>query len=120
LITLVKPGLVELHEGQIAAVIGGCGVGTVEAFEGGAFGGVQHLVAEGAGFDGPGAALAPEDGDEFLDERELDGVGGLEAFDVLLHEPLEEADGLGGQEKAGREAAAAERGAGRAALRFRG
>ena len=36
-----------------------------------------------AGFDGPGAALAPEGGKHLLDQAQLDGIGGREARDEL-------------------------------------
>jgi hypothetical protein len=48
-----------------------------------------HLLIEHAGFDGPGAALAPVSGAHFLDHADLDFVGGLKAVDVLLQENQE-------------------------------
>ncbi|MGA3235243.1 MAG: hypothetical protein ABSG03_02985 [Bryobacteraceae bacterium] len=47
------------------------------------------LGIEHAGFDGPGAALAPAGGGHFLDHAELDIAGGPEAVDVLLEEHRE-------------------------------
>jgi hypothetical protein len=48
-----------------------------------------HLLIEHAGFERPGAALAPVRGAHFFDHAELDFVGGLEAVDVLLQENQE-------------------------------
>jgi hypothetical protein len=47
------------------------------------------LGIENAGFDGPGASLAPAGGAHFLDHAELDFAGGPEAVDVLLQEDRE-------------------------------
>jgi hypothetical protein len=48
-----------------------------------------HLLIEHAGFERPGAALAPVSGAHFLDHAELDFAGGAEAVDVLLEENRE-------------------------------
>jgi hypothetical protein len=53
-----------------------------------------------AGFDGPGAAHAPEGGGHFLDDAEFDVVGGAVAVDVLGHEDVEVLAGLGAQDDA--------------------
>lgn len=48
-----------------------------------------HGGIDEAGFDGPGAALAPERGDHFLDEAEFDGVGGSEADEEIGKDGVE-------------------------------
>jgi hypothetical protein len=53
-----------------------------------------------AGFDGPGAAHAPEGGGHFLDDAEFDVVGGAVAVDVLGQEDVEVLAGLVGQDDA--------------------
>ena len=40
-------------------------------------------VIHEAGFDGPGAALAPKGGEHLLDQAQFDGIGGLEAREEL-------------------------------------
>jgi hypothetical protein len=81
-------GLITLQQGQGAR--GGKAVeGYGQAVPAAAIRLERHLPIEQAGFDGPGAALAPVSGAHFLDHAELDFVGGLEAVDVLLEENQE-------------------------------
>jgi hypothetical protein len=51
-----------------------------------AVGWAGDLGIERAGFDGPGAALAPASGAHLLDQAELDFIDGPEVADVLLQE----------------------------------
>jgi hypothetical protein len=85
LIGEVKTGLIALQKGQ-----GGRGGHDVEggdhAVERVAVGWAGDLVIEHAGFDGPGAALAPAGGAHLLDEAELDFADGPEVLDVLVQE----------------------------------
>ena len=69
---------------------GGNGVeGDNHAFHHPAVGLEGHLLIEQAGFERPGAALAPVRSAHFLDHAELDFIGGAEAVDVLLQEKQE-------------------------------
>lgn len=83
----VEAGFVTVEEVE-AGVCGDLGVGGGEAVEvvTGVF---DALVVEEAGLDGPGAAHAPAGGDHFLDEAQLDAVGGRKAADVLAEERFE-------------------------------
>jgi len=95
--------LLDFGEGLDAAVVNAVIVGLVTMEEGEcgrggeAVEGVDHIVAEAAGgFDGGefgvvdhglhsgGAASAPGGRDHFLDEIQLDIVGGLKVLDVLV------------------------------------
>jgi hypothetical protein len=71
-------------------------------------GNAADFVAVEAGFDGPGAAHAPEGGGHFLDDAELDAVDGAEALDVLVEEGVEVLAGLVGQDDAPGERAVAD------------
>jgi hypothetical protein len=67
-----------------------------------------HGVFVKTGFDGPGAAQAPEGGDHFLDDAELDVVDGAVALDVLVEEDVEVLAALVGQDDAVGEQAVAD------------
>jgi hypothetical protein len=43
----------------------------------------RNRVIHETGFEGPGAALAPESGKHLLDQAQLDGIGGSEAREEL-------------------------------------
>jgi hypothetical protein len=96
---VVEAGLIAMQEGEV-----GCG-GQVGESAGNAadcvagLAGVDGVVVE-AGFDGPDAAHAPEGGGHFLDDAELDVVGGAVAVDVLGHEDVEVLARLVGQNDA--------------------
>ena len=82
LIHIVEAGFIAVEEGEAT--------GTVRVLEGGSeeagsiarVGDVEAAV-EALGFDGPGAADAPLGDDHFLNDGELDAVGGLKAVDVV-------------------------------------
>ena len=87
LIHVVEAGFIAVKEGE------GAGIGFV--FEGVAEGGEvtagvrsAEAAVQQVGFDAPGAAHAPVGGDHFFYDAELDGIGGLEAFDVLVESLL--------------------------------
>ena len=90
---VVEAGLIAMQEGEV-----GCG-GQVGESAGDAadlvagLAGVDGVVEE-VGFDGPGAAHAPEGGGHFLDDAELDVVDGAVAVEVLAHEDVEVLAGL--------------------------
>ena len=96
---VVEAGLIAMQEGEV-----GCG-GQVGESAGNAadcvagLAGMDGVVVE-AGFDGPGAAHAPEGGGHFLDDAEFDVVGGAVAVDVLGQEDVEVLAGLGAQDDA--------------------
>lgn len=92
LVQHVEAGFIAVHEVQGGGIGEGLegGSDTVDGRKGdGGFDGIEH-----ASFDGPGAAHAPGGTDHFLDEAELDVVGGLEAVDVGGKEGLEGFAGL--------------------------
>ena len=96
---VVEAGLIAMQEAEL-----GCGgeVGESAGNAGdlvvGLVGG--HGVFVETGFDGPGAAQAPEGGDHFLDDAELDVVDGAVALDVLVEEDVEVLAALVGQDDA--------------------
>ncbi len=118
LVHAVEAGLIALDEGKAGAGLG--------VAEGG--GNAPDLIAEGlsgdsviegAGFDGPGAAHAPEGEGHFLDDAELDAIGGLKAGDVLGDNGTEGLRGFIFENGAAGEHAVAERVHGSAAFAFR-
>jgi len=84
----VEAGLVAVEESELGGG-GQLAEGGSEAVElgGGVAGG--HVVIEGAGFDGEGAAQVPIGGDHFLDEADLDIVEGGEAVGIGVEELAE-------------------------------
>jgi hypothetical protein len=109
---VVEAGLIAMEEAEL----GGGGqvgesAGKAGEFVAGLVGG--HGVFVEAGFDGPGAAQAPEGGDHFLDHAELDVVDGAVALDVLVEEDVEVPAALVGQDDAVGEKAVADRVEGR-------
>ena len=93
LVDAMEAGFVAVHEGE-AGVGGGIGEGGGHAVDFVAGGLSFGVVLKDAGFEGPGAAHAPVGSRHFLDETELEGIGGLEAFEVLGEEGFEGGAGL--------------------------
>jgi hypothetical protein len=86
LIHAVHAGFVTVHQGE------GFGIGHGVEGGGQAARAVARVlgvdaVGKQASLDGPGAAHAPPGGDHFLDDVELDGVGRLEALQILGQGP---------------------------------
>jgi hypothetical protein len=88
LVDAMEAGFVAVHEAE-AGMSGGVGEDgghAVDFVAGGLSFGVVFIDAE---FEGPGAAHAPVGRCHFLDETELEVIGGLEAFEVLGEEGFE-------------------------------
>ena len=88
LVDAMEAGFVAMHQAE-AGVVGGVGDygGHAVDFVAGGLGfGVVFIDAE---LEGPGAAHAPVGSGHFLDETELEGIGGLEAVAVVGEEGFE-------------------------------
>jgi len=88
LVHVVDARLITAEEGK-AGLGGELRLGGSETGNGSGEGTVVGGVADDAGFDGPAAAHAPGVRGHFLDERLLDGVGGLELEEEGVEEGLE-------------------------------
>ena len=96
---VVETGLIAMQEGELGrgGQVGESAGNAADLVAG--LAGVDGLVVE-AGFNGPGAAHAPEGGGHFLDDAELDVVGGAVAVEVLGQEDVEVLAALVGQDDA--------------------
>ena len=98
---IVEGALVEQVETRLVAVHQSQGGRRSKIGEGGGHavqwvaGGLScNLLFDHMGFEGPGAAETPERSHHFLNEAELDAIGGLEALEVLGEDGFEALGGL--------------------------
>ncbi len=119
LVDAMEAGFVAVHEGE-AGVGGGVGEGGGHAIDFVAGGLSFCVVLKDAGFEGPGAAHAPVGSRHFLDETELEAIGGLEAVEVLGEEGIEGCARFVFHDDAASQEAVADGVLGRAAFSFGG